>query len=47
MNNILCAEYTREEVKKALIDIADLKAPGLDGLHAIFFKNYWSYLGRF
>jgi uncharacterized secreted protein with C-terminal beta-propeller domain len=46
MNNILCVEYTREEVKKALFDIGDLKAPGPDGLHAIFFKKYWSLVWR-
>jgi hypothetical protein len=46
MNAGLCAPYTREEVKKALFNIDDLKAPGPDGLHAIFFKRYWSLIGK-
>ena len=34
-----------EEVKRALFSIGDLKAPGTDGLHAIFFKKCWHILG--
>jgi hypothetical protein len=45
MNDVLMAPYTAEEVKKALFSIGDLKSPGPDGLHAIFFKKilapYW------
>ena len=32
-------------MKKALFSIGDLKAPGPDGLHAIFYKRFWSMLG--
>jgi len=45
MNQILLAPFLREEVKKALFSIGDLKAPGPDGLHAIFFKQFWNMLG--
>ena len=38
MNQFLMASFSREEVKKALFSIGDLKAPGPDGLHAVFFK---------
>ena len=37
MNDSLVKPYTAEEVKKALFSIGDMKAPGVDGLHAIFF----------
>ena len=40
MNKVLMAPFSREEVKKALFSIGDLKAPGPDGLHAIFFKRF-------
>jgi hypothetical protein len=39
MNSDLTAAYTPEDVKKALFSIEDTKAPGTDGLHAIFFKK--------
>ncbi|XP_072146497.1 uncharacterized protein [Setaria viridis] len=44
MNQALLEPFTREEVKKALFSIGDLKAPGPDGLHAIFFKRFWNFL---
>jgi hypothetical protein len=46
MNQILLAPYTREEVKKALFNIGDLKAPGPDGLHAVFYKRFWHIIGE-
>jgi hypothetical protein len=36
MNQALLELFTREEVKKALFSIGDLKAPGPHGLHAVF-----------
>ena len=39
MNQFLMASFSREEVKKALFSIGDLKALGPDGLHAVFFSN--------
>jgi hypothetical protein len=32
-------------VKKAAFSIGDLKTPGLDGLHAIFYKRFWGLSG--
>jgi hypothetical protein len=46
MNNRLTEPYTREEVKKAMFNIGDLKAPGPDGLHAVFYKRFWHIIGE-
>ena len=45
MNEELTAEFTAEEVKAALDNIGDLKAPGMDGLPAVFYKHYWHLIG--
>jgi hypothetical protein len=45
MNEMLCKEYTAQEVKEALDSIGDLKAPGPDGMHAIFYKRFWDVVG--
>lgn len=34
-----------DEIKKALFDMAPLKAPGSDGFHARFFQSQWDLLG--
>jgi hypothetical protein len=39
MNAQLLAPFSPEEVKKKIFSIGDLKAPGPDGLHAIFYKK--------
>lgn len=45
MNRVLCAEYTEDETREALFSIGDLKAPGPDGMPAIFFKKFWQTVG--
>ena len=45
MNRGLTAPFTPDEVRKALFSIGDLKAPGPDGLHAVFYKRFWDMLG--
>jgi hypothetical protein len=37
MNGILTAEYMEEEIERDLDDMGDLKAPGADGMPAIFY----------
>jgi hypothetical protein len=46
MNETLSMPYTVEEVRKALDSIGDLKAPGPDGMPAIFYKKFWHILGE-
>ncbi|KAA3460139.1 reverse transcriptase [Gossypium australe] len=36
---------SNEEIKKALFDMAPLKAPGSDGYHAHFFQSQWDTVG--
>jgi hypothetical protein len=45
MNNMLIAPFTADDVKRAVFSIGDLKAPGPDGLHAIFYKKFWNIYG--
>jgi hypothetical protein len=40
MNSRLMAPFSYEEVKKSLFQIRDLKAPGPDRMHAIFYKKF-------
>jgi hypothetical protein len=45
MNDSLMKEYTDEEIKKALDDMGDLKAPGAGGMPALFYKKFWGIIG--
>jgi hypothetical protein len=45
MNNSLLEEYNSEEIKKALDDMGDLKAPGPDGMPCSIYKKFWGIMG--
>lgn len=45
MNLMLTAEYTKEEVKTALFQMAPSKAPGPDGFPVQFFQKHWAVCG--
>lgn len=45
MNNDLMREFSQEEIKSALESIGDLKAPGPDGMPALFYKRFWGIVG--
>jgi hypothetical protein len=46
MNDKLTTPFSPEEVKKAIFSIGDFKAPGPDGLHAVFYKRFWEICGK-
>jgi hypothetical protein len=46
MNESLCKDFDNQEVVDALESICDLKAPGPDGMHAIFYKRFWDVVGE-
>ena len=45
MNDILLKEFSDEEIKQGLDSIGNLKAPGDDGMPAIFYKSFWETIG--
>lgn len=46
MNADLTEEFSDDEIKRALDDIGDLKAPGPDGMPSLFYKQFWNVVGN-
>ncbi|XP_039054285.1 uncharacterized protein LOC120196582 [Hibiscus syriacus] len=44
--NWLDKPFENNEIKEALFSMGTLKAPGVDGFHAIFFQNNWDVVGE-
>ena len=47
MNDQLSTQFLAWEVQKAINQTAPLKAPSLDGMPPIFFRNYWNLIRNF
>lgn len=45
MNLLLMKDFTDEEIKQALDSMGDLKAPGADGMPALFYNQFWDIVG--
>jgi hypothetical protein len=43
-NDILCKDFTDEEISNALFQIGPMKAPGPDGYPARFFQRNWALI---
>ncbi|KAK3193470.1 hypothetical protein Dsin_024780 [Dipteronia sinensis] len=44
-NNISGLRGDDEEIKKSVFELGATKAPGKDGLHALFYQQYWDNVG--
>ena len=46
MRNILSSDYSAKEVQVVLFQMGPTKAPGSDGMNALFYQKYWHIVGN-
>ncbi|KAL5550204.1 hypothetical protein UlMin_000380 [Ulmus minor] len=46
MNNYLLKPFNEDDVKAAVFGMSPTKAPGFDGMPALFFQKYWQFVGQ-
>ena len=45
MQQMLSSEFTADEIKTAVFQMGPTKAPGLNGMNAIFYQKFWHVMG--
>ena len=46
MQQMLSSDFTTEEVEVALFQMGPTKAPGPDGMNALFYQKFWHFMGE-
>ena len=46
MLNILSSEFSADEVQMTLFQMRPTKAPGQDGMNALFYQKFWHIIGN-